>query len=126
VIVIDSSGWIEYFTDGPSAKDYARRMRDPGAIVTPSIVVYEVYKVVKRQRSEEDAMIAAAAIQRTRVIPLDTELALEAADLGIQHRLAMADAIVLATARQFDAILYTGDRDFEGIEGVVVIPKSEI
>ncbi|HEV7768946.1 MAG TPA: hypothetical protein VGQ76_28390 [Thermoanaerobaculia bacterium] len=47
-----------------------------------------------------------------------------AADLSLEHRLAMADALVLATTRQFDAILVISDRDFEGLPGVVYLPKK--
>ena len=125
MILVDSSGWIEFLTDGPLAREYARRLGDGSGIVTPSIVLYEVYKQAKRHRTDEDAAIAAAAIQKTEVIPLDDDLALEAADLSLEHRLAMADAIVLATARRYDAVVYTSDADFEGIEGAVVLKTSQ-
>lgn len=121
MIVVDSSGWIAFLTDGPLAREYARRLRDAKNVVTPSIIVYEVYKHTKRHRSDEEAALAAAAIQKTTVIPLDDDLALEAADVALQHRLPMANAIVLATARRFGATLYTSDGDFEGIEGVAIV-----
>jgi toxin FitB len=105
VIVIDSSGWIEFFTDGPLADDYAIRLRKLAAVVTPVIVVYEVYKRLKRELSEDDAIVAVSAMQRSQVVSIDQELALTAADLSLEHGLAMADAIVLATARRFDAEL---------------------
>ena len=121
--VIDSSGWIEFFTDGPLAKDYATRLRNLANIVTPVIVLYEVYKRLKRDLSEDDAIVAVSAMQRTRIVPIDQELALTAADLSLEHSLAMADAIVLATARRFRAELVTSDRDFEGIPDVAYLPK---
>jgi len=123
VIVVDSSGWVEFFTDGPLSEQYAMRLRNTAAIVTPTIVLYEVYKRLKRDLSEEDAVIAAGAMQRTRVVPLDQELALSAADISLAQRLAMADAIVLATARAFRAELVTSDDDFEGIADVTYLPK---
>ena len=122
--VIDSSGWIEFFTNGPLADDYASRLGKLTTIITPVIVIYEVYKRLKRELSEDDAVIAVSAMQRSQVVPIDQELALTAADLSLEHGLAMADAIVLATARKFQAELMTSDRDFEDIAGVTCLPKK--
>ena len=124
MIVVDSSGWIEFFTDGALADEYAARLGGSlTSIVTPVIVIYEVYKRLKRDLSEDDGLIAVSAMQSTRVVPLDHELALAAADLSLEHDLAMADAIVLATARKFEAELVTSDRDFERLENVTYLPK---
>ena len=124
MIVIDSSGWIEFFTDGPLADDYASRLRRLGTVITPVIVLYEVYKRLKRELSEDDAVIAVSAMQRSQVVPIDQELALTAADMSLEHGLAMADAIVLATARKFQAELVTSDRDFAELDGVTYLPKK--
>lgn len=124
MIVIDSSGWIEFFTDGALADEYARRLRNLAIVVTPVIVLYEVYKRLKRELSEDDAVIAVSAMQRSRIVPLDQELALTAADLSLEHGLAMADAMVLATARRYDAELVTSDADFSGLDGVAYLPKA--
>jgi predicted nucleic acid-binding protein len=124
VIVVDSSGWVEFFTDGPLADDYAKRLRTLSNILTPVIVLYEVYKRLKRDLSEDDAIVAVSAMQRTRVVPVDVQLALTAADLSLEHGLAMADALILATTRLFRAELVTSDVDFEGIPGVTYLPKK--
>jgi predicted nucleic acid-binding protein len=124
VIVIDSSGWVEFFTDGPLADTYASRLRNLPSIVTPVIVIYEVYKRLKRELSEDDGIVAVSAMQGTRVVAIDQEIALTAADLSLEHGLAMADALVLATARKFSAELITSDRDFERISGVTYLPKK--
>jgi predicted nucleic acid-binding protein len=124
VIVVDSSGWLEYLTDGVLADEYSKHLRRTDAVVTPTIVIYEVYKHAKRLGSEEDAVDAVAAMQKTRVVPLTDELALIAADLSILHKLAMADAIVLATAQAHDADVVTSDADFKNVPGVVYIPKK--
>jgi toxin FitB len=125
VIVIDSSGWIEFFTDGPLADAYATHLRQLQTIVTPVIVLYEVYKRLKRDLSEDDGIVAVSAMQRTNIVAVDAELALTAADLSLEHRLAMADALVLATARRFRADLITSDRDFANVPGVVYLPKGD-
>jgi predicted nucleic acid-binding protein len=124
MIVVDSSGWLEFLTDGLLADEYSRRLRVPATVVTPTIIIYEVYKHSKRLRGEEGALDAVAAMQKTHVVPLNDELALIAADLSIEHKLAMADAIVLATARLYDAQVITSDVDFDGVPGVTYIPKK--
>lgn len=126
MIVIDSSGWVEFFVDGPLSNAYAGRLRNLPAILTPVIVLYEVYKRLKRELSEDDAVVAVSAMQRTRIVPITSELALTAADLSLEHGLAMADAMILATARLYRAELVTSDRDFESIPGVTYLPKPSV
>jgi predicted nucleic acid-binding protein len=123
VILVDSSGWIEFFTAGVHAGKYGRYLKNLSAIVAPTVVLYEVYKLVKRERTEEEALMAAAQIQKTRLVPLSESLALTAADLSLEFRLAMADAIVYATARTEGAELVTGDADLRGLPGVTYLPK---
>ena len=122
--VIDSSGWIEFFTDGPLAGEYASRLRKMDTVVTPVIVIYEVYKRLKRDLSEDDAVVAVSAMQRSHVASIDQELALTAADLSLEFNLAMADALVLATARRHRADLVTSDRDFEHVPGVLYLKNK--
>jgi predicted nucleic acid-binding protein len=125
MIVVDSSGWLEFLTDGRLGEEYAKRLRQPSAVVTPTIILYEVYKHAKRLRGEEGGLEAVAAMQKTVVVPLDDDLALVAADLSIEHKLPMADAIILATARAFDAEVITSDADFEHVPGVTYLPKPK-
>lgn len=106
------------------AEEYASRLRQPAEVITPTIVMYEVYKHARRLRSEEAAVDAVAAMQKTRVVPLTDELALVAADLSLAHKLPMADAIVLATARAHDAEVVTSDSDFAALPDVVYIAKK--
>jgi toxin FitB len=124
LIVLDSSGWLEFFGDGPFADEYAARLKQPHQVLTPTIALYEVYKWIKHERSEEEALAAVATMQKTRVVPLSDEVALAAADLSLSNRLAMADAIMLATARANSAELITSDSDFTGIAGVSVFAKK--
>ena len=117
--VVDSSAWIEYFTDGPLASRFERYLSDSAEVVTPTIVLYEVYKLIRRERDEEAGLAAVAAIERTRLVPLTEAVALTAADLSLEYRLAMADAIVYATARLEGAEVVTADEDFSGLPGVI-------
>jgi predicted nucleic acid-binding protein len=126
LIVLDSSGWLEFFSAGPYAEEFAKRLRQPANVVTPTITIYEVFKWVKRERSQDEAFQAVATMQKTQVVDLTKELAITAADLSLEHKLAMADSIMLAVAQAFDAELLTTDSDFEGIAGVSVFSKKSI
>ncbi len=93
--------------------------REP--LLVSAIEVYEVYKVIRRDLSEERAVEGVSALRRATIAAVDESLALEAADLSLVHGLAMADSLVYATARRFGATLVTGDTDFEGLPDTVII-----
>jgi predicted nucleic acid-binding protein len=124
LIVLDSSGWLEYFGDGPHADEFAARLKNPANVLTPTVALYEVYKVAKRDRSEEEAIRAVAMMKKTQIVELTEELALTAADLSLAHSLSMADSMMLAVARAYDAELATTDAGFTGIEGVTLFSKK--
>jgi toxin FitB len=121
VVVVDSSGWIEFFTDGPKADAYARYLKNSEKVVTPAVVIYEVYKKIKRERGEEMAKLCVAQMEKTRGVPIDQSLALRAADLSLEFSLPMADSLVLAAARVLGVELITSDTDFKNIPGVRVL-----
>lgn len=121
--LVDSSGWLEYFADGPNAGRFAVPLSEPGRLVVPTVSLYEVFRVVLRERGEDDAIRAAALMGQGREIPLSSALALEAARLAHEGRLAMADGIILATARSTGALLWTQDADFEGMADVRYFAK---
>ena len=123
MILVDSSGWIEFFTGGANADKYGSYLEKASQVVTPTIVLYEVYKIVKRERTEEEALLAVAQIQKTHLVPLSESLALAAADMSLELRLAMADSIAYATARAENAELVTSDKDLRALPGVTYLPK---
>jgi predicted nucleic acid-binding protein len=116
--VIDSSAWLEYFADGPNAQEFAPVIADTEDLVVPSITLFEVFKRVKTQRDSEAALYAVGQMQRGRVVDLDADLAIAAADLSADLELPLTDSVILATARATEAILWTQDSDFDGLEGV--------
>ncbi|MBP8949057.1 MAG: type II toxin-antitoxin system VapC family toxin [Candidatus Promineofilum sp.] len=116
--VVDSSGWLEYFADGPNAAFFAGAVEATDELIVPTINLYEVFKRVLQQRGENDALEAAALIMQGEVIPLDATLALSAAKLSADLRLPMADSVILATARAEGAVLWTQDAHFSNLEGV--------
>lgn len=123
MFLIDSSGWIEFFTAGPLSDEYASYLQDLSVIITPTIVLYEVYKKIKRERTEEEALTAIALIKRTSVIPLTESTSLFAADLSLKYSLPMADAIVYAVAVEADCSVITSDAHFKELKGVVFLSK---
>lgn len=120
-VVLDSSGWIEFFTAGPLAERYAGYLTPRYQLITPTIVLCEVYKKIKRERGEETALVFAGRLNATQVIQLTESIALLAADMSLRHGLAMADAIVYATAKDQRAEVVTGDADLKDLPGVVYI-----
>ena len=121
--VIDSSGWLEFFREGPLAEIYAGHLKNPLEIVTPVIVLYEVYKVIKRERSAEEALNAVIQMGKTDLVFIDDVLALTAADISLEHGLAMADSIVYATALIHRATLVTSDSDLSKLPHVTYLEK---
>ena len=121
--LVDSSGWFEFFTDGPLASSYAHHLRHLSEVITPTIVLYEVYKIIKRQRSEEEALAATVQIGKTRLVPLTDTIALTAADISLTYHVAMADAIVYATSLTEGAKLVTSDADLAPLPGVEYFKK---
>ena len=120
-LLVDSSGWIEYFSGSRLAERYGSYLARPAELITPTIVVYEVYKKIKRERGEELALRVMASLTSTEVIPLTESIALLAADVSLQYGLAMADAIIYATARDQEAEVLTSDADLKDLPGVVYL-----
>ncbi len=122
--VVDSSGWLEFFADGPNAGFFARPITDTGRLIVPTISLLEVFKRVLQQRGENAALQAVAHMRQGSVVALDADLSLAAAHLGVSNKLPLADSVMLATARRYGSALWTQDADFEGIEGVRYVSRS--
>lgn len=121
--IIDSSGWLEYFSDGPNAKYYLPPLNDTSSLIVPVVTIYEVFKVVLRESSENEALQAVAAMQKGKIIDLTANIAMNASKLSLKHNLPLADSIILATARVFKCVIWTQDSDFQNIEGVNYFSK---
>lgn len=123
--VVDSSGWLEYFGDGPNAGFFTKAIEATTALVVPTVSLYEVFKRVLQQRGEGDALRAVAAMQQGQVVELSGTLALAAARLSTDLRIPMADSIMLATAQAWGATLWTQDSDFDGVPGVKHVARQD-
>jgi predicted nucleic acid-binding protein len=117
--------WIEVFTNGAQAEHFLALMADESALVVPAITIFEVFKWVLREQGEAQAVQAAAVMQGAQVVDLDSRLALAAAQLSHALQLPMAESIILATARDQQARLYTMHSDFRGIADVEWVGSKE-
>jgi len=122
--VVDSSGWLEYFAGGENAAFFSDPIEATSALVVPTLSLYEVFKRILQQRGEGDALRAVAVMQQGRVVELTPTLAVASARLSLDLALPMADSVMLASARAFDAILWTQDADFEQLAGVRYIVRK--
>lgn len=124
--IIDSSGWIEYETDEENADFFDLPINETENLLVPTICLYEVFKRVLREFGEERALDIAGLMMLGKVIDFDSQTALHAAKISLELKLALADSIILATARAYNATLWTQDEHFKGIEGVMYIEKRRI
>lgn len=122
--VVDSSGWVEYFINSENAKAFATTIRDTDNLIVPTLCIYEVFKRLLLHFNENEALTTIGNMFLGVVIELDRFTALDAARLSVKHKLAMADSIILATARANNAILWTQDEHFKDLDGVKYLDKK--
>lgn len=122
--VVDSSAWLSYFAGDANAAHFAPAIEDLARLVVPSITITEVGRRIAQQRDEPAALRYVALMMQGRVVDLDADLALAAARFGLRHRLPLADSIVYATARRFEATVWTQDADFDGLPAVRYFAKA--
>jgi len=122
--VVDTCGWIEWLTDGVLADKYAPFLESLEDVYVPTSVQFELYKWVKRESSEEQALEVIALTEQGIVTTLDTAISLAAADFSARHKLSFADAIIYATAQQMSVSLITSDDHFEGLPDVEYFSKK--
>lgn len=123
--VVDSSGWLEYFEGGLNAKKFSAPIKETEMLVVPTICIYEISKVILRESDENHLLQALAAIHKGQVIDLSSAISMTAAKISLQYKLPMADSIIYATAKNYNATLWTQDVDFKGMPGVNYIPKNQ-
>jgi predicted nucleic acid-binding protein len=121
--VVDSSGWLEYFANASNAGFFAPAITDEPNLVVPTICMFEVFKRLSLERGKESALQAIGIMYRGQLVALNDEVALQAALLSLEHKLPLADSIILATAHLHQATLWTQDIHFKGLPGVEYIEK---
>ncbi len=122
--VVDSSGWIEYFVNGRNADFFNSPIRDTDNLLVPTICLYEVFKRILLELGEDEALQVTGIMSLGTIVELNRDIAIHAANISLELKLAMADSIILATARVNNATLWTQDEHFKGSEGVKYIEKK--
>jgi len=121
--IVDTSGWLEYFAEGPNSANFSSPLQDVSSLVVPVITIYEVFKVVMREAGDDEALQAIAAMQKGKIIDLTISLSMSAAKISIQYNLPMADSIIFATAKKHRCDIWTQDAHFENLPCVKFFPK---
>jgi predicted nucleic acid-binding protein len=125
VNLVDSSGWLEYFAGGPMAGRFAAPLQETGSLLVPTVCVYEVFKVVLRERGEDEAFQAIGLMSQGALAELSNEIAIHAAKISHERKLPMADSIILGTAMVHGAAVWTMDADFRDLPGVKYFPLKK-
>ncbi|MCL5772590.1 MAG: type II toxin-antitoxin system VapC family toxin [Actinobacteria bacterium] len=121
--LVDSSGWLEYFTDGKSAEYFVPAIENTSELIVSVINLYEVYKKILSEKDNNAAIQAIALMQQPNVIDVTEPISILAARLSIDLKIPMADSIIYATAKMYDAIIWTQDSDFKNLKGVKYFEK---
>lgn len=124
MVIVDSCGWLEWFTDGKLADAYKPYLAAQDSMMVPAIVLYEVYKLLKREVGEEKALLAVGYMKTSPIIPLDANLALAAGDIALENHLSLADAIIVAAAQAHHCKIISSDADLKDHPNVDYIPKN--
>ena len=122
--VVDSSGWLEYFGEGKNAAFFVPPIEKTDQLIVPTICIYEVFKRLSSLVSEDEALRVVGVMSLGQVVELNRQLALNAAKISSEFKLALADSIILATARHNNATLWTQDEHFKDMDGVKYIEKK--
>lgn len=121
--VVDTSGWLEYFSGGDNAKDFSAPIKETKKLIVPTICLYEISKIILRESDENHLLQVLAAIQKGQVADLTPTISTAAAKISLKYKLPMADSIIYATAAKFNATVWTQDIDFKSLPNVNYIPK---
>ena len=122
--LVDTCGWIEWFTEGKLIDNFAPFLIDPGQLIVPTLLQYELYKWVSREKGADVALEIVGITESGNVVYLDTNLAIYAADLAQDFQLSMADAVIYATSRRYEVELITSDQHFKGLPHVQYFKKK--
>lgn len=116
--VVDSSAWLSYFAGEPNASYFSDPIEDTDILLVPSICIYEVFKVILREKDEDTALELTALMQQGFIVDIDSQIAIEAAALGHEKNLALADSIIYHVTLKNNALLWTQDAHFENKKNV--------
>ncbi|MBW2370230.1 MAG: type II toxin-antitoxin system VapC family toxin [Deltaproteobacteria bacterium] len=122
--IVDTSGWLAFFNGESNADIFSEPIGNTDSLIVPTICIYEVFKFVKLKNGESEAVKIIAHMKLGNVLPVTENIALEAANISIKHKLAVTDSLIYAGAQIKKAVVWTQDIDFEGLPGVNYYPKG--
>ena len=123
--LVDSCGWLEYFADGENAEFFTIPLQDTKNLIVPSICIFEVFKKILQERDESSAFQAIVLMQQGYVVELNTMLAIQSAKLSFEMKLPLADSIIFATAKLYNATIWTQDEHFKDMDNVMFVGKRK-
>ncbi len=125
--LVDTSGWLEFFFDGPLAKVFSAPIEKTSDLVVPIICLYEVFKKINQVADEAKALQIIAQMKQGRIVEINEEISLRAALISLNHKLPMADSIIYATTLCENAVLWTKDEHFKNLPSVKCFaqPKNQ-
>jgi toxin FitB len=122
--IVDSSAWLEYFANTKNAKHFAIAIEKSKKLIVPTVILYEVFKKVLKEKDEHVALTIAAHMKRGKVVSLNLEISLRAAKISALRKIPMVDSIILATAEKYDATVWTQDSDFRPFSNAKYFQKK--
>lgn len=121
--LVDSSGWLEYLSDSKNADSFAVPLNDIKNLIVPTICIYEVFKVVLREKGENQALQSVALMKQGNIVDLTFEISIQSAKFSLDNKIPMADSIIYTIGQIYNAIIWTQDDDFKNLPGVKYYPK---
>ena len=121
--LVDTCGWIEWLTGGKLVVQFDNFFKNLDLLIVPTIVQFELYKWICREKDERTALEIIAITEQATVVSLNSPLAIFAAKLAGLHKLAMADAVIYASSQYHQSTLITCDSHFKGLAGVTSLTK---
>ena len=122
--LVDSSGWLEYLTDGKNAKFFAPVIENTDELIVSVINIYEVYKKVLVEKDDNTAIQVVGLMQQAKVVDVTPSIAIQAAKFSYEFKIPMADSIIYTTAKMNDSVVWTQDNDFKNLDGVKYNKKN--
>ena len=123
--IIDSTLWLEYFAGTEAGNDISEIIENTDELIVPTITIYEVFKKLLLETSEDDALFAVAHMKQGRVIDLNDGLSLSAAKISNDYKIPMADSIIYASNLEYNCVLWTQDKHFKELKYVNYFEKKE-
>lgn len=121
--LVDSSGWLEYFSGGNNADEFSKPLDNIESVIVPTICLYEVFKVVLREKDEDSAIKSIASMKQGNIVGLTMKISIQSAKFSLNNNIPMADSIIYTTGRMYNATIWTQDSDFRKLDNVKYFPS---